>query len=245
MIRLFRFRFSTNVERVTLALAYKRLDVESIWVDPGNRSPIEEVSGQRLVPVIVGDGRVVFDSTAILRYLEERYPDPPLYPREETRRAETDIYIDWFNRVCKRPPNEIEAELLTENTDRRRIEELAAWMATNLDFHERLLIARDYLFGADFSAADCAAFPFLKYARAREPETTSSSTASSISTSPPQAARALRPGSAGSTSGRASEKPAATYVAHEQPSHRGPGLNAIGCSDKTTSLPLRNGALLS
>jgi glutathione S-transferase len=27
-----------------------------------------------------------------------------------------------------------------------------------------------YLFGADFTAADCAAFPFLKYALAREPD---------------------------------------------------------------------------
>jgi glutathione S-transferase len=30
--------------------------------------------------------------------------------------------------------------------------------------HEALLGRRDYLLGDDFSAADCAAFPFLKYA---------------------------------------------------------------------------------
>jgi glutathione S-transferase len=81
-----------------------------------------------------------------------------------------DIYIDWFNRVCKRPPNEIEAELLADRVDQQRVDELAAWMARNLDVHERLLAARDYLFGDDFSAADCAAFPFLKYALARDTE---------------------------------------------------------------------------
>jgi glutathione S-transferase len=170
MIRLYRFRFSTNVERVTLALAYKGLDVESIWVDPDDRSPVEQVSGQRLVPVIDDDGRVVFDSTAILRYLEERYPDPPLYPREEAQRAAMDVYIDWFNRVCKRPPNEIEAELLADETDQQHVEELAESMARSLDLHEGLLAGRDYLFGNDFSAADCAAFPFLKYAVARAAE---------------------------------------------------------------------------
>ena len=34
VIRLYRFRYSTNVERVTLALAHKELEVESIWVNP-------------------------------------------------------------------------------------------------------------------------------------------------------------------------------------------------------------------
>ena len=36
-------------------------------------------------------------------------------------------------------------------------------MTASLDLFERLLDGRDYLFGG-FSAADCAAFPFLKYA---------------------------------------------------------------------------------
>jgi glutathione S-transferase len=172
VIRLYRFRFSTNVERVTLALAHKRLEIDSIWVDPGDRSPVEQVSGQRLVPVIDDDGRVVFDSTAILEYLEKRYPEPPLYPRDEAQRTQMDIYIDWFNRVWKEPPNTLEAALLAHEPDQQHIDALAAWMTRNLDFHERLLARRDYLFGDDFSAADCAAFPFLKYALAREPEDT-------------------------------------------------------------------------
>jgi glutathione S-transferase len=170
VIRLYRFRFSTNVERVTLAFAHKGLEVESIWIDPDDRTPVERISGQRLVPVIEDDGHVVHDSTAIINYLEERYPHAPLYPHDEAQRAQMDIYIDWFNRVCKRPPNELEAELLAEETDQQRVEELGAWMARNLDLHEGLLAGRDYLFGADFSAADCAAFPFLKYALGRDTE---------------------------------------------------------------------------
>ena len=163
-MRLYRFRFSTNVERVTLAVADKGLEVESIWVDPNDRSPVEQVSGQRLVPVLEDDGRVIPDSTAILAYLEERYPDPPLYPRDEARRAEIELYIDWFNRVVKRPPNEIVTELLSAHPDDERIATSAAAMRANLDRHEALLAGRDFLFGDSFSAADCAAFPFLKYA---------------------------------------------------------------------------------
>jgi maleylacetoacetate isomerase len=162
VFRVYRIPFSTNVERVSLALAHKGLDVEWEDVDPRDRSPVERLSGQPLVPVLVDDERVVADSTVILRYLEDVRPEPPLWPSEEARRAELDVFLDWFNRVWKRPPNEIEAERGQAEPDRARIDELGRELAGSLDLFERLLSGRDYLFG-EFSAADCAAFPFLKY----------------------------------------------------------------------------------
>ncbi len=162
VLRVYRIPFSTNVERVSLALAYKGLDVEWEDVDPADRSPVERLSGQPLVPVLVEDGRVLVDSTAILRRLEELQPEPPLFPRDEARAAELDVFLDWFNRVWKRPPNEIEAERARPEPDAERIDELGRELTGSLDFFEHLLDGRDYLFG-EFSAADCAAFPFLKY----------------------------------------------------------------------------------
>jgi glutathione S-transferase len=162
VLRVYRIPFSTNVERVSLALAHKGLDVEWEDVDPTDRSPVERVSGQSLVPVLVDGGRVVFDSTVILGYLENLKPEPALFPRDEARRAELDVFLDWFNRVWKRPPNEIEAERGKADSDRARIDELGRELTGSLDLFEALLAGRDYLFG-EFSAADCAAFPFLKY----------------------------------------------------------------------------------
>ena len=162
MLRLYRFRYSTNVERVALALAHKRLAVESVWVDPQDRSLVREVSGQDLVPVLEADGRVAYDSMRIVAWLEENYPDPPLYPAEPARRAETLVFVEWFDRVWKRPPNEIEAELGRREPDEGRIDALSSELAGWLDLFEALLTGRDYLLG-EFSAADCAAFPFLKY----------------------------------------------------------------------------------
>jgi glutathione S-transferase len=161
LIQLYEIPFSTNVERITLALAYKGLDVEHIEVDPADRAPVHKVSGQELVPVLVHDGRVVVDSTTILEYLEERYPDPPLYPTDPARRAEVTVFIDWFNRVWKRWPNQIEGELVDGPND-ERVSRLAAELSGSRDLFEALLTGRDYFFG-EFSAADCAAFPFLKY----------------------------------------------------------------------------------
>ena len=168
-MRLYRIPFSTNVERVALATAYKGLEAEPVEIDPDDREPVVAASGQELVPVLEDDGRIVFDSTRILEYLEERYPDPPLYPREPARRAECVVLVDWFNRVWKSAPNAIEAELRQVNPDAAKVATLGGEMARSLDLFEALLADRDYLLG-DFSAADAAAFPFLKYALLHDPD---------------------------------------------------------------------------
>ncbi|MGH2922521.1 MAG: glutathione S-transferase family protein [Solirubrobacterales bacterium] len=130
-----------------------------------------EASGQGLVPVIVDDGEVVVDSTEILRHLERRYPDPPLFPADPARRAEMDVFLDWFNEVYKAAPNAIEALLEEGNPpEGEEVEVEAERMREHLDLFERLLAGRDYLMGEGPSAADFAAFPFLKYARGRDPD---------------------------------------------------------------------------
>jgi glutathione S-transferase len=172
MIRVWRIPFSTNVERVALALAHKRLAVEWVDVPRLDRTAVVEVSGQPLVPVLEEDGRVVSDSTAILEYLEQRYPDPPLFPHDEARRAEASLLIDWFNRVWKRPPNELEQALSALERAEARVRELADELERSRDLFESLLAGRNYMLGGEFSVVDCAFFPFLKYALVQDPEDT-------------------------------------------------------------------------
>jgi glutathione S-transferase len=164
MIRVWRIPFSTNVERVALALAHKGLEVDWVDVDPADRTPVREVSGQDLVPVLEEDGRIIHDSTAILEYVETRSPDPPLYPRDDARRAEATLLIDWFNRVWKRPPN-----LLADRPDDPLAPQWAEELSRSRDAFEALLAGRPYLLGDDFTALDAIAFPFLKYGLLYDP----------------------------------------------------------------------------
>jgi glutathione S-transferase len=121
------------------------------------------------VPVVVEGDEVVTDSPAIVEWLERRVPEPALYPREPARRAEVEIFVDWFNKVWKRPPNLIAAEEEKAEPDTARVAAWSARMRASLDVFERLLGGRDYLYG-DFGAADVIAFPFLKYAVFGMPE---------------------------------------------------------------------------
>jgi RNA polymerase-associated protein len=169
MLRLYRFRYSTNVERVALALVYKGIEVESVEIDPADRTPVRELSGQDLVPVLVDGDAVVTDSSRILRHLEERFPDPPLFPVEPAARAEVDVFIDWFNRAWKREPNLIADALERGAGDGADVARWSARLQRRLDLFEGLLSGREHLFG-EFGAADCAAWPFLRYAVAIEPD---------------------------------------------------------------------------
>jgi glutathione S-transferase len=163
-LRVYRIPFSTNVERVALALAHKGVDVEWVDVDPADRSPVVQVSGQELVPVLVDGELTLSDSPVILEYLEERFPEPPLFPRDPARREELRSFLDWFNQVWKRPPNLIAAEEEKPEPDQERIAQLEERIVAALDRFENLLTGRDYLFGDGLTAADVTAFPFLKYA---------------------------------------------------------------------------------
>ena len=164
VLRLYRIPHSTNVERVALALAHKGLEAESVWIDPADRKQVRKVSGQTLVPVLVDGDEVIADSTRILEHLEARYPQRPLYPEDVAPRAELEVFVDWFNRVWKVPPNAIAAELEKAKPNQKRIAEWGGQLRSRLDLFERLLEDRGHLLGEDFSAADCVAFPFLKYA---------------------------------------------------------------------------------
>jgi glutathione S-transferase len=163
VIRVYRAEWSTNCERVGLAVAFKGIEVESVPIDYDDRSEVERVSGQGLVPVLEEDGEVVVDSTAILRWLEERCPDPPMYPDDPARRAEVDLVVNWFNEVWKRTANTLEAELEKTRPDADKVEALSDTLDVHLGVFERLLSGRDHLMGDSVSAADFIVFPFIKY----------------------------------------------------------------------------------
>ena len=162
-VRVHRIPHSTNVERVALALAHKGLTATWVDVDADHREAVIALSGQALVPVLQAGDEVVADSTAILAWLEDRVPDPPLWPTAPAARAEADIAVAWFNGVWKRAPNAIAAELGASAPDAGAVAALSAEVAATLPWFEALLDGRDFLLGDALGVLDIVAFPFLRY----------------------------------------------------------------------------------
>ena len=98
-MRLIQIPFSHNCVKVRRALELKGLAHETLDIAPMDRAAVAAASGQRLVPVLENDGRAIAESTAILRYLEAKFPDRPLLPADPAARAECWVLEDWADQA--------------------------------------------------------------------------------------------------------------------------------------------------
>src|SRR3569833_49549 len=90
-IQLYGFWRSNAAFRVRVALALKKLPYEQIEVDilSGRQFDTEyaQVNVEHVVPTLVHQGRRIFQSLAILEYLDEIHPQPRLLPDDPADRA--------------------------------------------------------------------------------------------------------------------------------------------------------------
>jgi glutathione S-transferase len=75
-----------------MALRYKDVEFEALPVDPINRQPVIDASGQELTPVIEDRGIVLNDSEAIVQYLDANHLSPRLFPRLRAGRRECETW---------------------------------------------------------------------------------------------------------------------------------------------------------
>ena len=91
-MQLLTFFRSSAAYRVRIALNFKGIAYESVPVDlrPGEHRQQEYLARnpQGLVPALADGGAVIGQSLAIIEYLEETHPEPPLLPREPGARAQ-------------------------------------------------------------------------------------------------------------------------------------------------------------
>ena len=150
--------WSTNCERVSIAAALAGVEVDWTLVTFDDRTLIEELSGQKGVPVAELDGKIVVGSLEIVGRIA-----PQLWPADQRTRALVDTFLEWFDRIWLHPLG-----VLWRDEDEDRKARAAKRLDRSLERFEALLEG-DYLFG-ELSVADVAAYPFLKYATDTNPD---------------------------------------------------------------------------
>jgi len=97
-ITLYHFRSSHYNEKARWALDLKGVDHERISLTPGPHAPrMKRLTGDTKTPALVDGDEVVTGSTAILRHLEGRFPEPALEPSDAGLRERAFAWVHEFD----------------------------------------------------------------------------------------------------------------------------------------------------
>jgi maleylacetoacetate isomerase/maleylpyruvate isomerase len=133
-MKLYGFWRSLATYRVRVALALKAIEVSEVSVNllqgVQDGEDYKAVNPQSVVPALMlddasGDGTPLFQSLAILEYLEETCPEPPLLPRDPRGRARVRglaliVACDGHPLIVPRIRNYLEREMHVDEPARNR-----------------------------------------------------------------------------------------------------------------------------
>jgi glutathione S-transferase len=100
-IRVFGIPGSPFLRSVEIALAEKRIDYQLQPIQPGEHKQPEYLARHPFgrIPAFEHDGFAIYETQAIIRYLDDVFPDPPLTPADPKARARMNQVIgiiEWY-----------------------------------------------------------------------------------------------------------------------------------------------------
>jgi maleylacetoacetate isomerase len=174
-VTLYSFFRSSAAYRVRIAFNLKDLSYETVAIhlqkEGGlNRKPsYRAVNPQMRVPTLALDsGEIITQSLAIIEYLDEVHPRPPLLPRDSVERAQVRALallvacdIHPLNNLS--PLRYLKNEL---DQDQSRIDAwYCHWVREGFDALEAMISPGPYACGADVTLADICLVPQVANAR--------------------------------------------------------------------------------
>ena len=175
-MKLYSFFRSGTSHRLRIALNLKGLQTEYLPVDLRTEQHLQAafkaINPQGLVPALVDGDQVLIQSPAIIEWLEEKYPNPPLLPADVQQRAHVralaamvgcDIHPINNRRILEYLRHQFKADEAAINAW------CATWITAGFDAFEALLAADrtrgDYCFGNQPGLADVYLVPQVESAR--------------------------------------------------------------------------------
>ena len=175
MLTLFHAHHSTCSQKVRICLAEKGLEWTDRRLNLAANEHLEpgylELNPNGVVPTLTHDGNVIIDSSVIIEYLEDRFPETPrLIPAEK----EAARQVRFMDRTADLYFNEPVLELLFQHIGFRpknaeAAERARRYVDVTYAYWDKRLASQPWLCGEKFTMADCAAIPPLFYAQIAAP----------------------------------------------------------------------------
>jgi glutathione S-transferase len=174
MDKVYGVPLSPFVRKVLLLLEYKGIAYENVMVMPFSKEPdFLRKSPLGKIPAYEDEYTTICDSTVICQYLEDKYPQNPLYPRHRVEKARAlwlEEYSDshlrevlgigyFFEKVVK-------PKLLGQPEDEAKVKHtLEVTLPKTLNYLEGECPASGFMFSSGFSIADLTISSFFLNAR--------------------------------------------------------------------------------
>jgi glutathione S-transferase len=162
MLKLCGFAASNYYNKIKMQLMEKEVPFteELVWPSRSEehlaRSPIGKL------PFVEADGRTLAESQPIAEYIEEAYPEKPLYPKDPFERAKVREMIEFIELHLELVVRRIYAEAffggtVSDETKKQVEKDLAKGIKALL----RIAKFSPFVCGSGFTLADCAAAQHL------------------------------------------------------------------------------------
>ena len=163
MLVLCGFPISNYYNKVKLALLEKGVEFSEEEVKTGSSDPaVLGASPLAKIPFIRTDAGTLCESQPILEYIESRYPEPPLVPRDPFAAAKVRELVTFVDLHVELVARELYPKAFfggtVSDSNAARVRQL---LTRNIAALQRLARFSPYLAGAEFSQADCAAWASL------------------------------------------------------------------------------------
>nr|WP_298686879.1 glutathione S-transferase family protein [uncultured Dongia sp.] len=159
--------------KVWLALEHKGVPFEakrlSFDNDDTKTPEFLAINPRGRVPALVDDGFALWESAAIIEYLEERYPEKPLLPKETKARATVRRMVNEADNYLQAASSELMEQAVYLTPAERTAEKTADAKKQMMDELIRLekCLKGDFMAG-ELGLADYAAYPYVRLAQRAE-----------------------------------------------------------------------------
>lgn len=162
MLKLCGFSISNYYNKVKLALLEKGVSFEEEHVSPAQTEEVLRDSPMGKIPFLRTDRGVLSESQALIEYIEDVFPEPPLYPGDPYERARNRELIQHIELHVELPARRLYAEAFFGGSVSAETKvEVEKLLRKGLRSLAQLGRFSPYIAGDFFTYADCAAWVHL------------------------------------------------------------------------------------
>ena len=162
-MKLYNMNLSNFASKCRLAIYEKGAKVDIVPIPGGDLKSPEYLKVYPLgkTPTLDADGVIIGESEVINEYLEDKFPQPALLPKDPESRAHARSISRFHDLYLEPPLRAMFPQVNPATRDQKVVDEKLAEVTTRANQLEALLGSGPYAAGVAFTLADCALIPTM------------------------------------------------------------------------------------